>query len=71
MSNPIIDNRIVYDETFATRLYRFIEGVEVVDMPGEEERDYLLAVAEQLIEWQRLTATTDAEISYLKNVGLL
>lgn len=66
MANPIINNRIVCDKTFAIRLYRFISAVQVSDMAGEEEQDYLLAVAEQLVEWQIFTATTDTEIKYLQ-----
>lgn len=44
-SNPIIDNRIVSDKTFAVRLYNFLNAVQVNDMAGEEEKEYLLSVA--------------------------
>lgn len=66
MNNPIIDNRIVSDYTFALRLLNFIKNVQVNDMPGLEEKEYLINTAKELLEWQKLTAHTKTEIKYLK-----
>ena len=70
MKNPIIDNRIVNDTTFAMRLKNFIEKVNVCDQPSEEEKEYLQRVAESLIKYQVETATDEEEVSYLKRLGL-
>ena len=64
--NPIIDNRIVNDYTFALRLRNFISKVEVNDLPGEEEKEYLLHVADKLIKYQKLSVMTKSEKEYLK-----
>lgn len=58
-TNPIIDNRIVSDKTFAVRLYFFLKGVNVCDLPSEEEKDYLLRVAELLVAYQKATITSE------------
>lgn len=64
--NPIIDNRIVNDHTFALRLKNFISKVEVNDLPSEEEKEYLLHVADKLLRYQKLTVMTKSEKEYLK-----
>ena len=64
--NPIIDNRIVNDYTFALRLKNFISNFEVNDLPDEEEKEYLLHVADKLIRYQKLTVMTKGETEYLK-----
>ena len=66
--NPIINNRIVSSKTFAIRLKNFIEDVQVSDAASEEEKEYLLIVANQLLKYQIKTATDESEISYLKRV---
>ena len=70
MENPIKDNRIVNDTTFALRLKNFIENVTVCDQPSEEEKDYLLMVARQLLKYQVETSTDEEEVNYLKRLGL-
>ena len=65
MKNPIIDNRIVNDTTFALRLKNFIEKVNVCDQPSEEEKEYLLMVADSLLRFQVGTATDSNELAYL------
>ena len=65
MENPIKDNRIVNDTTFALRLKNFIENVTVCDQPSEEEKDYLLMVADSLLRFQVGTATDSKELAYL------
>lgn len=67
MENPIKDNRIVSDTTFALRLKNFIEKVNVCDQPSEEEKEYLLKVAEKLIAYQIQTVRTKEELEYFKN----
>lgn len=65
MQNPIKDNRIVNDTTFAIRLKSFIDKVDVCDCMGEEEKDYLLMVADSLLRFQIETATDSKELAYL------
>ena len=64
---PIIDGRIVSDKTFAIRFLNFLDGVQVNDLCGEEELEYLLGVAGELLEWQINTVSSEEEISYLRN----
>lgn len=71
MENPIKDARIVSDMTFAVRLRSFINKVDVCDLPGEEEKEYLLNVANNLIDWQRLTVMDKSEKDYLKRLNLI
>lgn len=70
MNNPIIDNRIVSDKTFAVRLYNFLNKVQVNDMAGEEEKDYWLGVAKRLIVYQKATINTATESDYFRMIGL-
>lgn len=65
MENPIIDNRVVNDTTFALRFKNFIERVNVCDQPSEEEKDYLLMVAYKLLTYQAETAVDSNELKYL------
>ena len=71
MNNPIKNNRIVSSKTFAIRLKNFIKDVKINDPASEEEKDYLLMVADQLLNYQILTATDEEELNYLKRLGLL
>lgn len=70
MSNPIIDNRIVSDKTFAIRLYKFVDSVDVCDMAGEEEKEYILGVAKRLIAHQKATINTASESDYFRMIGI-
>lgn len=70
MNNPIIDNRIVSDKTFAVRLYKFLDKVQVNDMAGAEEKEYLLGVAKRLIAHQKATINTASESDYFRMIGL-
>lgn len=70
MSNPIIDNRIVSDKTFAIRLYNFLNTTQANDMAGEEEKEYLLGVARRLIAHQKATINTAAESDYFRMIGI-
>ena len=68
MINPIKDNRIVNDMTFAIRLYNFIKQTNVCDAASEEEHEYLMRVAKRLFDYQKQTATQKGEIDYLKRI---
>lgn len=70
MENPIKDNRIVNDTTFAIRLKLFIDNVDVCDCASEEEKEYIQQVAVKLIKYQVETATDKKEKDYLKRIGL-
>ena len=70
MDNPIKDNRIVNDTTFAVRLKLFVDSVTVCDCASEEEKEYLQRVAVKLIKYQVETSTDEEEASYLKRLGL-
>jgi len=69
--NPIVDNRIVSDKTFAIRLLNFIRDVDVNDPASDEEKCYLLDVAQSLLNYQIKTVEDELEISYLKFNNLL
>lgn len=69
--NPIVDNRIVSDKTFAIRLLNFIRDVDVNDPASDEEKCYLLDVAQSLLNYQIKTAEDELEMSYLKFNNLL
>ena len=66
--NPIKGNRIVSDMTFAVRLRAFVERAEVNDLPSEEEKKYILNVADRLLKYQCATATSVQEVMYLKRL---
>jgi hypothetical protein len=66
MENPIINNRIVKDKTFALRFLRFAISVEVADACSFEERDAMRRYASELLEYQIETATDKEEINYLE-----
>lgn len=65
MENPIKDNRIVDDKTFALRFKNFIQSVNACDQPSEEEKDYLLMIAGKLLKYQVETAVDSNELAYL------
>lgn len=71
MENPIKENRLVNDQTFAIRLKRFIDKVDVCDLPSEEEKEYLLQVADKLINYQCVTVSDECEKEYLKRLNLI
>lgn len=69
-ANPIKNNRIVSNKTFAIRFRNFIKDVQVNDPASDEEKEYLLNVASKLLKYQIDTASTKEEIDYLKNLNL-
>ena len=70
MDNPIKENRIVKDITFATRLLGFAEDVSVADACSEDEKESMVSYATSLLRYQVKTAIDEAEINYLKRVGV-
>ena len=68
MNNPIKNNRIVNDQTFAIRFRNFIRNTSVSDAISEEEKEYLLMVAGNLLHYQIETATDESELKYLENI---
>ena len=71
MENPIKENRLVNDYTFAIRFKQFIQQTDVCDLPGEEEKEYLLQVADKLINYQCVTVSDNVEKKYLKRLNLI
>ncbi len=68
MINPIKDNRIVNSKTFAIRLRNFIRDTQVNDAASDEEKCYLLNVAQSLLDYQIETAIDESELRYLDNI---
>ena len=69
LKNPIIDNRIISDITFATRFSNFLEDIQTTDCAGEEELEYLRSVASKLLVYQMATVEDKDEKDYFKNLG--
>jgi hypothetical protein len=65
LENPIKDNRIISDKTFATRFKLFLNNISANDASSDEELEYFKMIANKLIKYQILTATEDEEINYL------
>lgn len=70
MKNPIKENRIVSNYTFAVRLKSFIESVDVSDACSEDEKQSMLNTANELLNYQIDTVTDKDEIDYLKRLLL-
>lgn len=66
--NPIIDNRIVNDITFATRFKSFLDKTAGLDTTSSEDWDYLMSVANWLLTWQKSTIEDDNEKAYFNNL---
>ena len=71
MENPIKENRYINDITFATRLKNFIEHTGKTygarDFLIDEEWEYLLYVANKLVNWQKDNATEE-DLKYFENL---
>ena len=65
--NPIKDNRIVSDRTFAKRLKSHLKDVRAECQMGQEELEYLTGVADRLLEYQKQTMPDD-EKWFFKNL---
>ncbi len=69
---PFIDGRLLNDQTFAIRFKHFLEDIQVCDACGEEELEYMNAVADKLLQYQKLTVIPNSdEERYLKNNKIL
>ena len=69
-ANPIKDNRIVSDYTFAVRFKHFIEHLpknyKWSDPMIYEECEYMEYIAKRLLKYQKQTVSDEWEIKYLK-----
>ena len=72
MQNPIKENRYVNDITFATRLKNFIEHTGKTygasDFLVDEEWEYLLNIANNLLSWQKENMTEE-DFKYFENLN--
>ena len=68
MKNPIIDNRIVSDTTFAIRLLSHLRECTANCCMGQEEIDYLTIVARGLQQYQIETVYTPTEEEIKNNL---
>lgn len=66
MDNPIRENRVVVDKTFARRLKSHCESTTSSCAMGHEELEYLHTVADRLLEYQ-LQTCPESEKSYHEN----
>lgn len=70
MENPIKDNRLVRDKTFAIRLLSFAFYTNASrDASSEDEKESMISYSCKLLEYQIETATDEEEISYLERVS--
>ena len=65
MKNPIKDNRIVKDHTFALRLLSFALDTQCGDACAEDEKESMISYSSSLLKYQIETATDKTEIDYL------
>ena len=66
MKNPIKDNRIVKDKTFALRLLGFALNTNCNDACSEDEKISMISYSIILLKYQIDTATEQDEIDYLE-----
>lgn len=73
--NPIKENRIVNDYTFAVRFKQFLDWIPQdwwMSQPHYyEEFEYMKWIAESLLKYQSQTVCDKNEIEYLKRLNLL
>lgn len=68
VKNPILNNRIVNDKTFAKRLVGFLSDIQVADAMSYDELEYLKYVAKKLLDYQLATITDEDEKEYFENL---
>ena len=72
--NPIRNGRIVSDITFAVRFKQFLKWIPKNWWMSQchyfEEYEYMMMVAEELLEHQINTVTDENEIKYFENLNL-
>ena len=66
MENPIKDNRIVKDKTFALRLLSFAMSTQCGDACAEDEKESMISYSTTLLKYQIETATDKDELDYLE-----
>ena len=70
LNNPIVENRIVDNMTFAVRFKEFLEWIPkdwIHSFPHRlEEYEYMTHVAKKLLKYQIKTVSNKDEINYLK-----
>jgi hypothetical protein len=66
MDNPIKDNRIIKDKTFALRLLSFALDTQCNDACSEDEKESFVSYSTSLLKYQIETATDQYEIDYLE-----
>ena len=66
MENPIKENRIVKNKTFALRLLSFALDTNCADACGEDEKESMISYSTTLLKYQIQTATDKDEIDYLE-----
>lgn len=75
MNNPIKDNRIVNDYTFAVRFNQFLKWIPQewwMSQPHYfEEFEYMNYVSNELLKYQIKTVVNENEKNYFKNLNLL
>jgi hypothetical protein len=65
MINPIKQNRIVQDHTFALRLLNFALDTQCNDACSEDEKESMISYSIELLRYQIQTASNKNEIDYL------
>lgn len=70
MENPIKENRLVCDYSFAKRLLSFAKQITTSDAYSYDEKESFISYAEKLLKYQCVTAICDKEIAYLKRVNV-
>jgi hypothetical protein len=66
MNNPIKDNRLVKDYTFALRLLNFAIDTDCADACSEDEKESMISYSTSLLKYQIETATEQFEKDYLQ-----
>ena len=66
MENPIKNNRLVQDKTFALRLLNFVLSTNCGDACGEDEKESMISYSTGLLGYQIETAIDQDEIDYLE-----
>lgn len=66
MDNPIKENRIVKDYTFALRLLNFALTTRCSDPCSEDEKESMISYSTTLLKYQIETVTDQYEIDYLE-----
>jgi hypothetical protein len=66
VENPIKDNRLVKDKTFALRLLSFALETTCSDACSEDEKESMISYSTSLLKYQIETATEKHELDYLE-----